>query len=83
MLVEIYSESELDQLLLFYKKINSFFDKIIENNDDFDSMEELLFELLEILERLNYNDIILNNRLNNQDKRALQSFISRIRGNDS
>ncbi len=44
-------------------------------------MEELLFELLMILEKLNYDDIILKNRLNSQDKRALRTFISRIRGN--
>ena len=81
MLVEIFNESKLDQLLLLYKTINIFFDKIIEINEDFDSMEELLFELLIILEKLNYKDIILKNRLNNQDKRALRTFISRIRGN--
>ncbi len=80
MLVEIFNESKLDQLLLFFKIINSFFDKIIEINEDFDSMEELLFELVIILEKLNYEDIILKNRLNNQDKRALQTFISKIRG---
>ena len=48
MLVEIYHESELDHLLLLYKTINSFFDKIIEINEDFDSMEELLFDLIEL-----------------------------------
>ena len=83
LLVGIYDESNLDQLLFLYKTINSIFDKIIEISEDFDSMEELLFDLLEILERLNYKDIILKNRLNNQDKQSLRSFISRIRGNET
>ncbi len=82
-LAEIYNESKLDQLLLLYKIINSFFDKIIEISEDFDSIEELLFDLLEILENLNYKDIVLKNRFNNQDKQSLRSFISRIRGNET
>lgn len=79
MLVGIYHESELDQLLHLYKIINSFFDKIIEINEDFDPMEDLLFDLIKSLERLNYLDIILENRLNNQDKGVLRSFINRLR----
>lgn len=78
-LEEIMSESNLDQLLLVYKNINSFFDKIIKLNENFDFMEEDLVVLARILETLNYQELIFENRLTNQDKRKLRGFISRLR----
>lgn len=58
--------------------ILDYFNKIVELNDDFDSMEEDLVELERDLDRLNYKDIILSNKLNNQDKRILKAFICRL-----
>lgn len=78
-LEEILRDNDLDQLLLLYKSINVFFNKIIELNDNFDSMEEDLVELAKNLDRFNYKDIILNNRLNNQDKGKLKAFIGRLK----
>jgi len=78
-LEDILRESELNKLLLLYKSINVFFNKILELNDDFDSMEEDLVELARNLDKLNYKDIILSNKLNNQDKRILKAFIGRLR----
>jgi len=80
-LEEKFRESELDQLLLVYKSVNKFFNKILELNDDFDSMEEYLVELAKILETINYNAIIFSNQLTNQDKRKLRSFIGKLREN--
>jgi len=79
LLVEIIRESELDQLLQLYNIINGIFNKIIELNDDFDSMEEDLVDLARKLETLNYHEIIFNNQLTNQDRRKLEAFVGRLR----
>jgi len=79
LLVEIIRESELDLLLQLYNIINGIFNKIIELNDDFDSMEEDLVDLARKLETLNYREIIFNNQLTNQDRRKLEAFVGRLR----
>lgn len=78
-LEEIMRESELDKLLWLYKCINVFYNNIIKFNGDFDSMEEDLVELARNLETLNYSEIIFKNRITNQDKTKLRTFINRLR----
>ena len=74
-LERIFTVSNLKQLLFLYKSINILFNKIIQFNINFDLMEEDLVKLAKTLETLKYEDIILNNRFTNQDKRKLKAFI--------
>ncbi len=76
---DIMSEAELDQLLLLYKSINTLFYKIIKLNENFDTMEEDLVGLARILESLDYQELVFDNRLNSQDRMKLRAFSSRLR----
>lgn len=75
----IYRENNLDSLLNLYKYINSFFQKIIKLNSDQELIKNDLFELVKILDKINYHEIIVNNNFHRNEKSLLIKYLNYLR----
>ena len=78
-LINIFTSRNLNKLLDFYRFINSFFSKIIELNDDFDSMREDLIELVKFLDKIDYNKLVLHNKIYPKTRLSLIFFIKHLK----
>ncbi len=59
----LFKKYNLDRALKFYRFLNMFFEEIIKRNKDFDLMREDMFELVKILDKINYNELFYQNRI--------------------
>lgn len=73
-LENLFKKYNLERLLSFYRYINLFFQKILDINNNFDNMRDDLIDLTLILDKINYNSIILENKIERKDVQVLIKF---------
>lgn len=81
-LIEIFTKRNLNKLLDFYRYINSFFHKILEINDEFDLMRADIIELSKIMDKIDYNDLVKNNKINSKNRQLLRFYINYLKNKE-
>lgn len=81
-LIKLFTSRNLNKLLDFFRYINSFFQKILEINYDFDSVREDLLELIKTLNKMDYNEIVAKNVISSKDRHLIISYINYIKNKE-
>ncbi len=81
-LIKLFTSRNLNKLLDFFNYINSFFQKIKEINYDFDSVREDLLELIKILNKIDYNEIVAKNVISSKDRQLIRFYIKYLKNKE-